>query len=544
MQFRKPVRSLIVVALMFCLASVGVLAMRLLPQQPQPPKGGPLTPPPRPLPEKSGVISSVAGSGGLLTVGERLTFNVSWASFVTAARLELEVMDQGTFFGQEGYQLRTRVETVGYARSLLADVDNSYNSYVDFKTLLPYRVENSTRQGTRKSEDLMVFDQTRNSVRYSDGSDLAVPSGISDLSSMLYALRFRDLKAGASHKFSVLYGKTISEVEALVRPSERVNTQVGAYDAIRVDFNVKSATAGINKLRVRAWFSNDAQRMPVLITAQSPFGELRAELSSASISPRPRTEISRTFQGNPPLLASRTAPPPGAVFEAITFGEAQPDNYPFIIGERLNYDISWGNFASVGKLNFAVRRQGKLGASRVYEFVSEVASLGAARAVLSINDIFTSYVDAEKLVPLRTDLRLREGSRNKDVSADYNLNDNSVLLSNGSSFSVKPGTLDLISLFYAVRAADLKPGAVRNFDFLDANHHLKSLTFRVARQETISGPLGPQDTLQLDILRADNQQLISQVWITNDARRLPVYLAVRLRIGELRFQLTSFSGTR
>lgn len=543
MSFRKPVRSLIVVALMFCLASAGVLAMRLLPQDLRLQQDSQFTPPPRPVPEKPGPLSLVTASGGMLTVGERLTFNVSWASFVTAARLELEVMDRGAFFGQEGYQLRTRVETVGYARSLLADVDNQYSAYVDAKTLLPYRLENSTRQGSRKSEELVVFDQQRNSVRYSDGSELTVPPRIADLSSMLYALRFRELKSGTIHKFSVLFGKTISEVEAVARPSERVNTQVGAYDAIRVDFNVKSTAAGANKLRVRAWFSNDAQRMPVLITAQSPFGELRAELSSASVSNKPRTEISRNAQGTP-LLASTGAPPPGAVFDAIAIGEFQPDNYPFIVGERLNYDISWGNFASVGKVNFAVRRQGRLGAARVFEFVSEVASSGAARAVLSINDIFTSYVDAEKLLPVRTDLRLREGNRNREITADYNLSGNSVLLSNGSSITVKPGTLDLVSLFYAVRAADLKPGSTHTFDFLDANHRPKSLTFRVVRQETISGPLGPQETLQLDILKTENQQLISQAWVTSDARRLPVYLAVRLRIGELRFQLTSFSGTR
>jgi hypothetical protein len=544
MSFRKPLHSLTIVALIFCLASAGVLAMKLLPQQPAPQQGGPLTPPPKPIPEKSGPISSVTGAGGPLTVGERLNFNVSWAGFVTAARLELEVMDRGAFFGQEGFQLRTRVETVGYARSLLADVDNQYNSYVDAKSLLPFRVENSTRQGGKKSEELLVFDQAGNSVRYSDGSELAVPRNISDLPSMLQALRFRDLKSGTIHKFPVLFGKTISEVDAVAKTTERVITQAGAYDAIRVEFNIKSPTASVNKLRVRAWFSNDPQRMPLLVTALTPFGEMRAELSSAIVSDKPRTDIGRAAQNNSPLLASTAPPPPGAVFEAITFGEVQPDNYPFPMGERLNYDISWGNFASVGKASFSVRRQGKLGARRVYEFVSEVASTGAARAVLSINDIFTSYVDAEKLLPVRTDLRLREGSRIKDITADYNQSANSVLLSNGSSFSVKAKTLDLVSLFYAVRAADLKPGSVHPFDFLDANHRPKSLIFRVAKQETIGGPLGPQDTLQLDVLKAENQQLIAQVWLTNDARRLPLYLAVRLRIGELRFQLASLSGAR
>ena len=546
MLFQKPVRSLLAGALIVWMVSAGALAMKFLPQQsppPQPPKAGTLTQPPKITPELPGQISAVSGSGGLLTIGERLTFNVSWSSFVTAARMELEVADRGAFFGQEGYQLRTRVETIGYARSLLADVDEQYNSYVDAKTMLPYRLENSSRRGRNKSEELITLDQTRNSVRYGDGSEITTPGNTWDFSSLLYALRFRDLKPGTIHKFSALFGKTITDVEAIARTNERVITQSGAYDAIRVDFTAKNTSANANRYRVRAWFSNDVQRLPVLLTLQSPFGELRAELSSSIISNKPRTEIGRN-PGSTPLLASTSAPPPGAVFEAIAVGEVAQDNFPFLVGERLSYDISWGNFASVGKASFSVRRQGKLSNHRVFEFVSEVASVGAARAVLGVNDIFTSYVDAEKLVPVRTEARLREGSRNKEISADYDRGGNVVRLSSGTTIPVKSGTLDLVSLFYALRAADLKIGATYGWGVLDSNHNPKSLTFRVVRREIIGGPLGSQDTLQIDILKTENQQLIAQAWISNDARRLPVYVAARLRIGELRFQLTGKSGTK
>ncbi|HZS08270.1 MAG TPA: DUF3108 domain-containing protein [Blastocatellia bacterium] len=543
MLFRKPARSLLTGVLVLCLASIGVLAMRLLPQQPSPQRGGPLTPPPKISTEKSGPLGSAPAPDGGLTVGERLTFNISWSNFVTAARMELEVAGRGAFFGQEGYQLRTRVETVGYARSLLADVDNQYNSYVDATTMLPYRLENSTRQGRARSDELVTLDQAKNAARYGDGSETRIPPGTRDLPAMLYALRYRDLKPGTSHKFTVLFGKTVTEVEATAKPSERVITQAGAFDAIRVDFNSKGSSFDAGKYRVRAWFSNDAQRLPVLVTARPPFGELRAELSSSTISNKPKTDISRN-QGATPLLATTGNPPPGAVFEAISLGEVPPDNLPFLVGERLNYDISWGNFASVGKANFSVRRQGKFGDHRVFEFVTETASTGAARAVMSINDIFTSYADAEKLMPVRTELRLREGSRDKEITADYDWAGNAVKLSNGTGVAVKPKTFDLVSLFYAVRAADLKVGSTYTFDFLDSNHRLKSMTFKVMKQETIGSPLGAQEALQLDILRTENQQLISQAWVTNDARRLPIYIAVRLRIGELRFQLTSLSGAR
>ncbi|MFN0119230.1 MAG: DUF3108 domain-containing protein [Blastocatellia bacterium] len=538
------------------LLSAVALAMRLLPTQvprstpQQPPQQAPrkttepLTQPPKPEPIRIDPPDSGPDKKGILTTGERLNFNVSWAGFVTAARVELEVNDRGRFFGREGYYLRTRVETIGYARTLLADLDHQYNTYVDLNGLLPHRLENSLRQGRNRTEEITIVDQTSNRARFADGSEMPVPQGICDLPAMLQALRFRDLRAGSSHKFSVLYGKTVADVDAQVKANERVITQAGAYDAIRVDFVVKNAAVDVNKYRVRAWFSNDKQRLPVLITARPPFGEVRVELSSLSQVVRPHTEIGRNVPptGHPDVPV--TQPPVESVFQAVDASDIPMDKLPFAVGERLAYDISWGNFVSVGKANFSVRRQGRLNNRHVFEFVGEVTSTGAARNVLAVNDQFLSYVDAEKLTPIRTDLQLREGRRNKQITADYDAVMRAFRLSSGTDVPVTPGTLDLVSLFYAVRARELKPGEVFQFDFLDANHKPKSLIFRVVREEKIDSPLGPQDTLQIDIARPDGVALVAQAWVTRDPRHLPVYIAARLRIGELRFQLSNMAGAK
>lgn len=100
-------------------------------------------------------------------------------------------------------------------------------------------------------------------------------------------------------------------------------------------------------------------------------------------------------------------------------------------------------------------------------------------------------------------------------------------------------------MFYAVRASQLKLGATYDFPFLDANHRPRKIKIRVVKQETIGGPLGARDALQLDVLTPEPVQgLIAQVWISNDARRLPLYFATRTRFGELRFQMTSAGNTK
>jgi hypothetical protein len=537
-------RSLVRISVVGLFVLVGVgFSLRLLAQQ----REGGLTPPPKPATDK--VAAPATPGGKPFVVGERLRFNVSWSNFVTAARLELEVADRSAFFGQDGYQLRTKVETLGYVRSLFAEVDNQYTSYVDAQSLLPYRVENSTRQGLKQDDDSIIFDQARHTARFADGSQVSIPPHTYDLPSLIYALRLRELQPGASHKYIALYGKDLIEIEAQVKPRERVITQAGSYDALRVEFAAKSKTANVNRFRVRAWFSDDAQRLPVLITAQVPFGEVRADLAHAAISAPPKSPIATGAapQTNAPLIVSTGRPPGEAIAEAVRRGELPPDferGLPFAVGERLNYDASWLNLSSIGKISFEVRQQGRLGTQHVFEFVGEASTTGVARSILTLDDQFTCYARMDTLAPVRTDLRLREGKRARQVTAEYDPAKKTARLTNGTLVAIGPRTLDLLSLFYAVRAADLKIGSTHAFSFLDANHRLRAVTIKVIKQETIGGPLGPHDTLQLDIWQPDKQQLIAQAWLTNDARRLPIYIVAKPSFGELRLLLTSVTNIR
>src|SRR5215210_640777 len=71
---------------------------------------GGLTPPPKPAITKPSSTAATANQtagydGSSLRTGERLTYNVAWSEFATAARLELEVVERGIFFGQDSFQI-------------------------------------------------------------------------------------------------------------------------------------------------------------------------------------------------------------------------------------------------------------------------------------------------------------------------------------------------------------------------------------------------------------------------------------------------------
>src|SRR5688572_32872952 len=59
-------------------------------------------------------------------IGERLTYNVSFDNFISAAHVELLVGARGSFFVSVGVQLRAHAETTGLLNAALFAINNNY----------------------------------------------------------------------------------------------------------------------------------------------------------------------------------------------------------------------------------------------------------------------------------------------------------------------------------------------------------------------------------------------------------------------------------
>lgn len=475
-----------------------------------------------------------------MMAGERLAYNVSWSSIPSAARLELELTERGQFFGQDSYQLRTRVQTLDQAWSLLGEIDNVYTTYLLAATGLPHRIVQSVNQGfqtalqpglepgtneprraqPRLGEEVIVLDQASQLATYDDQSTLTLAPSTFDLPSLVYGLRLSPPAEGERQRLNALFGREQIEIDAIGGGREQVVTQAGRFEANCVRLTPRKK---FKRYRATLCLSADDRRLPVSIRADLPIGEIRAELISATVRPLPAG-------GTAQLLAGPSIPLP------LSTQESGP--LPFRIGERLGYDISWGNFLSVGRASFEVRQQGTLDQQRVLELYGEATSTGAARTLIQVQDQISSFLRPEKLTPLRTDLRLREGRRIKVDSALFLDADRTARLNNGTVIQVPPGTLDLLSLFYVVRATLPEIGQSASYPFLDANHRPQLVVVRAVKQERIGSPLGDRETTQVDILSSPPASyLIAQGWISRDEARVPLYFVTRTRFGELRFQL-------
>src|ERR1051325_5624936 len=130
-------------------------------------------------------------------VGERLTYNISFANFPDAAHAEVEVVSRGVHFGREAIQLRAHVETNGVINVALYAINNDYTTYIDPATGLPFRSVETARDAIKSTDAVQDFNPAP------AGNDAIPPKqrgfpGTYDFVSAFYRARALPLASGTS----------------------------------------------------------------------------------------------------------------------------------------------------------------------------------------------------------------------------------------------------------------------------------------------------------------------------------------------------------
>jgi hypothetical protein len=245
-----------------------------------------------------------SSSGGLpFPIGERLTYTISWASYLVAGEMTLAVKARGRFFDRPGVHLELRASTVGPVRALVKALDEQWASYVDPETGLPYRVEHSRREGDRRTDLTIALDHRRGIAHLSTGRTIPISAETRDVVAFLYHLRTLPLNAGDRYRFSLLGERQRLLVHADVGPRVPIETRAGRVEAIEIALRVSDAKRGAaDARRLRLWLSADEPRVPVRIAAQEALGEIRVELIE-------RATDATTSRGSP---AGSPATPPAS----------------------------------------------------------------------------------------------------------------------------------------------------------------------------------------------------------------------------------------
>ena len=213
--------------------------------------------------QQKGDIASLPFSSAPYRVGERLTYDISFSNFISAAHVEIRVVALGNFFGREAILLRGHVETTGVVNVALFAINDDFVSYVDPQTGVPYRSELVRHEGTRATE-----------------SAQELSAGVYDFLSAIYRVRASPLTDGSTQRFSVRNGTDEYQIELKVSGRASVKTKAGSFEAIATQVRISNNSTARN---IKVFFSDDERHLPVLATAKLSGGEVRAELAAADV---------------------------------------------------------------------------------------------------------------------------------------------------------------------------------------------------------------------------------------------------------------------
>jgi hypothetical protein len=467
--------------------------------------------------------------------GERLTYNVSFSNFISAAHVELQVGARGIFFGREGIQLRAHVETTGVVNAALFAINNDYFSYVDPATGLPFHSQQVVREGARTSDTARAFNGPAGVAAIPSRLRNGESSGTYDFLSAIYRLRASPLAEGSTHYFSVRGETENYQAEVKVKGRQTIKTSVGSFNTLVSQLRVTNNSRA-NNYRIRIFFSDDERHIPVLITARIAAGELRAELAGSEfvrpVAPVavPTTPVRPPVAGPTPVVPSQ---PPGES------GNDNLDNLPFKVGEQLNYQIFLGDIRPpAGTATFQVRARARHFDRDALLFTLRAQTTNAAQRLFFANDQISSYVDPKTLLPFRSEMNLNEGGRRLNQTLTINQDYGTATSDKGERIEIPIGTHEYLSFFYLARTFDIRPPR-RNAVSILVNNQPKTLFITSLKRETIQ--IGSQSipAIQLSLTTDDPQpdKYLFRVWLSDDKRRLPLRLTASTQLGQVRADL-------
>jgi hypothetical protein len=498
--------------------------------------------------QRKGVESDLPFSPAPYRVGERLTYNVSFSNFTSAAHVELFLAGRGPYFNRDAIQLRAHVETTEVINAALYALNNDYTSYINPDNGLPFRTQEVLREGGRTSD----FSRDYNEPAGTDALPSKLGSGglpgTYDMLSALYRLRALPLADGARYSLGVSSDTTQYQVELKVSGHELIKTNVGSFSCIVTEVHVPHDSS-VDKFRIRIYFSEDERHVPILITAKHQAGEIRAELAGSQLlqprsTPTPTPTPPPNVSALPPTQRRPIKPGPGTNQRnhdspGAADGDGALAGLPFKVGEQLNFNVFLGDVAGVvGTASFQVRARGQYFNRNGLLLSGVTQTTPAGQRVFAVNDQINSYVDADTLLPFRTEINLLEGTRRTAETVVLDQDRGSAVTDKGARMEVPVGTHDFISVAYALRSFNLTPPH-RNAVSIMLNNRVRTLVVESISREVIT--LGTQSvaaiqlSLKTDDIQPDKYAL--RLWVSDDHRHLPLRLTAVTQLGPLRADL-------
>lgn len=214
---------------------------------------------------------------------ETLVYRVSFFG-IPAGYAEFQYVGEEKEGERRLYHIRLRAWTTGLVK-FFKEIHDVFDFYIDAESLLPHKVVERKRESGKVKEKVSVYDQEKGVITYYslDGKKIGerkVVPHVFESVSVAYFLRTKDLLFDAPEVI-VYGGKKLFKLRIQVEGKERVKTEAGVFDTIKIKPDMERIDGGTSKkYDVTAWTLDDGSGIPVLVHASLKVGTLTGELVS------------------------------------------------------------------------------------------------------------------------------------------------------------------------------------------------------------------------------------------------------------------------
>lgn len=224
---------------------------------------------------------------------------------------------------------------------------------------------------------------------------------------------------------------------------------------------------------------------------------------------------------------------------------------PFKAGETLTYDVSYSGTISAGEATITVRDQRPSYGSTAYYIVAEGKPTGLLARMYTLYYKADTLVDVFTLLPQRASLFSQEGKRSRlkttlfnqaAGTANYEIKTATLVT---RSLKIPPSTQDALSALMTLRTTPLQAGSRMTVPLCDGGRQYKVL-FTVEDRETLKTNALTAPAWRLSVKVTDDRGQTPgrglYIWLSDDARRLPMKLKAELPVGSFVLELGQVKG--
>lgn len=211
-------------------------------------------------------------------VGERLTYDISWSTYVTAGSATATVVERRPTSGSAAFYIVAEGQPTPLL-SRLFHLSYRADTLLHTASLLPERGSIRSEEGRTRRLKVTTFERQAGRVRFEQTTTtlvrkvLPVPPETQDALSAFYVLRTQPLETGRRLTMPVSDSGELLWVDIAVAGRERVTSGLGSHDAWRLVPAIRDAGGRAwTDRRLTVWLSADERRLPLRLQAELPVG--------------------------------------------------------------------------------------------------------------------------------------------------------------------------------------------------------------------------------------------------------------------------------